>query len=134
MSFFSDSSNNNVILMYVCYINSAPRIEQHNSWLSFLIFKPIRCIKSSFCISEELPNFLQPKGFGKAIFMELFNNRNLDFFHLSSTASHLYLQVKNCNSNSHVVMDEDDNRKFVLEKSYALSTKRFLKHEQRNIS
>ena len=37
------------------------------------------------------------------------------FFHLPPTLSHLYpLQVENCDSNSRLVVDEDDNNKFRL--------------------
>ena len=40
-------------------------------------------------------------------------------FHLSRTSSHLHpLQVENCDSNSRLVMDEDDNGKFRLERVY----------------
>ena len=39
------------------------------------------------------------------------------FFNFSPTSSHLYpLQVENCDSNSRLVVDEDDNGKFRLEK------------------
>ena len=39
------------------------------------------------------------------------------FFNFSLTSSHLYpLQVENCDSNSRLVVDEDDNGKFRLER------------------
>ena len=39
------------------------------------------------------------------------------FFNFETTSSHLYpLQVGNCDSNSRLVVDEDDNEKFRLEK------------------
>ena len=39
------------------------------------------------------------------------------FFNLSPTSSHLYpLQVGNCDSNSRLVVDEDDNDKFRIER------------------
>ena len=39
------------------------------------------------------------------------------FFNFSPTSSHLHpLQVKNCDSNSWLVVDEDDNGKFRLER------------------
>ena len=39
------------------------------------------------------------------------------FFHSSPTLSHLHpLQVENCDSNSRLVVDEDDNGKFRLER------------------
>ena len=38
------------------------------------------------------------------------------FFNFLSTSNHLHaLQVENCNSNSRLVVDEDDNVKFRLE-------------------
>ena len=54
-------------------------------------------------------------GFGTKMFLELFNNNNI-FFHLSPTFSHFHLlQVENFDSNSRLVVDEDDNGKFRLE-------------------
>ena len=45
--------------------------------------------------------------------MELFYEYMVIFFNLSPTSSHLYpLQVENCNSNSRLVVDVDDNGKF----------------------
>ena len=45
-----------------------------------------------------------------------FKNNNI-FFHLSPTSSHLHtLQVENCDSNSRLIVDEDDNGKFRLER------------------
>ena len=36
----------------------------------------------------------------------------ISFFHLPPTSGHFHpLQVKNCDSNSRLVVDEDDNRK-----------------------
>ena len=41
---------------------------------------------------------------------------NTIFFHLSPTSSHLYpLQVENCDSNSRLVVDENDNGKLINE-------------------
>ena len=40
-----------------------------------------------------------------------------NFLNFSLTSSHLYpLQVENCDSNSRLVVDEDDNGKFRLER------------------
>ena len=40
------------------------------------------------------------------------------FFNLSLTSNHLHpLQVENCDSKSRLVMDEDDNGKFRLERA-----------------
>ena len=39
------------------------------------------------------------------------------FFNFSPTSSHLHpLQVENCDNNSRLVVDEDDNGKFRLER------------------
>ena len=44
--------------------------------------------------------------------MELFYKYMVIFFNLSPTSSHLYpLQAENCDSNSRLVVDEDDNVK-----------------------
>ena len=44
-------------------------------------------------------------------------------FNFSPTSSHLHpLQVENCDSNSRLVVDEDDNGKFRLERVEPLST------------
>ena len=49
--------------------------------------------------------------------MKLFYQYIANFFNFSSTSSHFYpLQVENCDSNSRLVVDEDDNGKFRLEK------------------
>ena len=46
-----------------------------------------------------------------------FSNYVATFFNISSTSSHLHpLQVENCDSNSRLVVDEDENDKFRLEK------------------
>ena len=43
------------------------------------------------------------------------------FFNFSPTSNHLHpLQVENCDSNSRLVVDEDDNGKFRLERVKAL--------------
>ena len=45
------------------------------------------------------------------------------FFNFSPTSNHLHpLQVKNCHSNSRLVVDEDDNGKFRLERVNEPST------------
>ena len=46
------------------------------------------------------------------MFMERFNNTNI-LFHLPDTSSHFHsLQVENCDSNSRLIVDEDDHGKF----------------------
>ena len=79
-------------------------------------FKPSRCNKASFCISEESPNFvhvgvLEQKFYDTVLIITMY------FFHLPPTSSHLHpLQVENCVSNSRLVVNEDDNGKFRLKK------------------
>ena len=49
--------------------------------------------------------------------MKLFYEYIVIFFNLSPTSSHLHpLQVENCGSNSRLVVDEDCNGKFRLER------------------
>ena len=80
-------------------------------------FKPSRCIKASFYIPENRPNFPTTRGFRKKIPMKLVYQYMAIFFNFSPTSSHLHsLQVENCNSNSRLVVDEDDNGKFRLER------------------
>ena len=58
-------------------------------------------------------NFLKSRVFKTKTFMELVYN-NITFAPISS---HLHpLQVENCDSNSRLVMDADDNGKFKLER------------------
>ena len=48
--------------------------------------------------------------------MKMFYEYMVIFFNLSPTSSHLYpLQVENCDSNSRLVVDEDENFKFRFE-------------------
>ena len=49
--------------------------------------------------------------------MKLFHQYNAIFFTFSPTSSHLHPpQVENCDSNSRLVVDEDDNDEFRLER------------------
>ena len=51
------------------------------------------------------------------ISLKLFYQYMAIFFNLPPTSSHLHpLQVENCGSNSRIVVDEDDNCKFRLER------------------
>ena len=55
-------------------------------------------------------------GFRTKMFLELFINNNI-FFLLLPTSSHFHpLQDENCGSNSRLVVDENDNGKFRLER------------------
>ena len=76
------------------------------------LFKPSRCIKASFYIPEIRPNFPTTKGFRREISMKLVYQYMAIFFTFSPTSNHLHpLQVDNCDSNSRLVVDEDDNVK-----------------------
>ena len=51
------------------------------------------------------------------IFMKLVYQYMVIYFNFQTTSNNLHsLQVENCDSNSRLVMDEDDNGKFRLER------------------
>ena len=78
-----------------------------------LPFKPSRCIKTSFYIPENRLNFPTTNFFSTKISMKLVYQYMVNFFNFSPASSHLHpLQVVNCDSNSRLVVDEDDNGKF----------------------
>ena len=61
--------------------------------------------------------FLQQKFLGTKISNELVYQYTSIFFNFLTKSNHLHpLQVENCNSNSRLVVDEDDNGKFRLER------------------
>ena len=79
--------------------------------------KPSRCIKASFYIPEIRPNFPTTKGFRMKISMKLVYQYMAIFITFSPTSNHLHpLQVENCDSNSRLVVDEDDSGKLRLER------------------
>ena len=83
--------------------------------------KPLRCLKASSCISEKLLNFLQLMVLERQFSWNCLKNNT--FFQLSPTVSHHHpLQVENCDSNSRLVVDEDDNGKFRIETVKQCST------------
>ena len=83
----------------------------------FKPFKSSRCIKESFCIPENRLHFPTTKGFSMKISMTLICQYMVIFFNFSLTSNHLHpLQVENCDSNSRLVVDEDDNGKFRIER------------------
>ena len=78
---------------------------------------PSRCIKASFYIPEISLNFPTTGGFKMKISMKLIYQYMAIFYNFPPTSSHLHpLQVENCDSNSRLVVDEDDNGKFRLER------------------
>ena len=77
-------------------------------------FKSSRCIKASFYIPENTLNLPTTSGFRTKISMTI----SLNFL---PTSNHFHpLQVENCDSNSRLIVDEDDNGKFRLEMVKAL--------------
>ena len=81
-------------------------------------FKPSRCIKASFHIPENRLYFTTTKGFRMNISMKQVYQYIAIFFTFSPTSNHLHpLQVENCDSNSRLVVDEDDNVKSGLKGS-----------------
>ena len=81
-------------------------------------FKPWRCIQASFYIPENRLNFPITKGFRTKISMKLVYQYMTIFFTFSPTSNHLHpLQVENCDSNSRLVVEEDDNGKFRLQRA-----------------
>ena len=67
--------------------------------------------------SLKILNFPTNKGFRMKISMKLAHQYIAIFFNFSTTSNHLHLlQVKNCDSNSWLVVDEDDNGKLRLER------------------
>ena len=91
-------------------------------WISSLtsVLKPFklpRCIKASFHIPENRLNFPTTRGFRTKISMKLVYQHIAIFLNFLTTLNHLHpLQVENCDSNSRLVVDEDDNGKFRLER------------------
>ena len=80
-------------------------------------FNPSRCIKASFYIPENILNFPTTKGFSMKIPMKLVYQYMAIFFNFPLTSSHFHpLQVENCDSNSRLVVDGDNNDNFTLER------------------
>ena len=64
-----------------------------------------------------IPNFPTTRGFRMKISMKLVYQYMAIIINFSPTSNHLHpLQVENCDSNSRLVVDEDDNGKFRLER------------------
>ena len=62
-------------------------------------------------------NFPNPAVWERTFFWNCLNYNNTFFFHLPPTISHLHpVQVENCDSNSRLVLDEDDNGNYRLER------------------
>ena len=76
-------------------------------------------LKYQFTSLKKILNFPTNKGFRTKISMKLVYQYMVIFFTFSPTSNHLHpLQVENCDSNSQLVVDEDDNGKFRLQKVY----------------
>ena len=75
-------------------------------------FKPSGCIKASFYIPNDRRSFTTTKGSRTKISMKLVYQYMTIFFTFPPTSNNLHLlQVENCDSNSRLVVDEDDNVK-----------------------
>ena len=73
-------------------------------------------VKASFHIPENRLNIPTTRGSQMNFSMEMIDQYMAIFFNFSPTSSHLRpLQVENCDSNSQLVVDEDDKGKFRLE-------------------
>ena len=80
-------------------------------------FKPPRCIKASFHISKNRYNFPTTSGFRMKISMKQVYQNMAIFSNFLPTTNRLHLlQVENCDSNSRLVINEDDYSKFRLER------------------
>ena len=76
-------------------------------------FKSSRCIKASFHILENRLNCPTTRAFRTKISMKLVYQYMAIFYNFQPTSRHFHpLQVENCDSNSRLVVDEDDNGKF----------------------
>ena len=81
------------------------------------LLSPHDALKHHFTSLKNRLNFPTTKGFRTKISMKLVYQYLLIFFNFPPTSNHLYpLQVENCDSNSRLVVDEDDNGKLRLEK------------------
>ena len=68
-------------------------------------------------LPEKRPNFPTTMGFRMKISMKLVYQYMTIFFNFLPTSNHVHpLQAENCDSNSRLVVDEDDNGKFRLER------------------
>ena len=80
-----------------------------------------RCIKASFYIPENRINLPITKGFRTKRSIKVVYQYMAVFFIFKTTSNHLYpLQVENCDSNSRLVVGEDDNGEFRLDRVKAL--------------
>ena len=80
---------------------------------SFNPLSPHDALKHRFASLKNRINFPTTKGFRMNIPMKLVYQFMTFFFNFYTTLNHLHsLQVGNCDSNSRLVVDEDDNGKF----------------------
>ena len=105
-------------------VNISSLAERHTS---FNPLRPHDALNHHIIISEKRLDFPTTKGFSREIAMKLLYQFMAIFVNFSPTSSHFHpLQVENCGSNSRLVVDEDDNGKFRLEKVYPYSAEIFL--------
>ena len=88
-------------------------------WPHYIInpLSPHDALKHHFTSFENRFDFPPTKGFRRKINMKLFYQYKTIFLPFLHTSSHLHsLQGENCDSNSRLVVDEDDNDEFRLER------------------
>ena len=87
-----------------------------NEITKYTPFKPSRCIKALFYIPENRLNFPTTKALRTKIPMKFGYQYMAVFLNFSPISSYLHsLQVDNCDSNSRLVVDGDDNGKYRIE-------------------
>ena len=111
--------------MFYCVTNyfasNGAKFTQHcavlHSMYTIITLKPSRCIEASFYIPENRLNFPLTKDFRTKISMKLVHQYIAFFCNFQTTSNHLHpIQVENCDSNSRLVVDEDNNDKFRFER------------------
>ena len=86
-------------------------------YLTINPLSPNDALKHHFTSLKTDFGFPTTKGFGTKISMKLVYQCMTIFFNFKTTLNQLHpLQVENCDSNSRLVVDEDDNGKFRLER------------------
>ena len=93
-------------------------LRSQNKITAFLMILPCdSAFKALFYTPENRLNFLTTRGFRMKFSMKLVYQYMAIVFNFSPTSNHLHpLEVENCDSNSRLVVEDDDNGKFRLER------------------
>ena len=112
---------------WVC-LRAIYNVSEGFNWLN--PFSPHDALKHHFrSLKTDFPT---TKGFRTKICMKLVYQCMAIFFNFHTTSSHLHpLQVENCDSNSRLVVDEDDNGKFRPERVKTHPTIMKIPHNQK---